>query len=434
MNFLDGGAYEYGTSKVAVNYGNLLLGSFTRNSTGSTTPGFGSWDTTALPFPALTPFSPGLGVGTQINGFDPINDGLAPYDLVWNIGIQRELPYQMFLSASYTGNRANFLPAQLNPPNQLAPQYLNQFGSQLGNNFATAGPALGIALPYPTFLTDFPTANVLQALRPYAQFAGIFDNFDNSGSSLYNAMQIQLEKRYTNGLSFLVSYNLSRMMANTNSGFTSFSNASLNKDNQAAEWAIDNNDRTHIISVAGTYELPFGKGRPFLNKGGLVNAILGGWQVSPILTYGTGTPLFTGTGGSVNVAGDPLGNGCAPCNRANVVSTSNMMFSYDNVYKGLPVINKADFSDPGPWVLGNQPRVLKQLRNPFRYNENIALGKYFDLGERVKLKLEIEYFNVLNRVIFGSPDENFNDANFGLVINSQNNTQRQGQGHLEVRF
>src|SRR5581483_8283469 len=145
----------------------------------------------------------------------------------------------------------------------------------------------------------FPTATLLQALRPYPQFAGIFNNFDNSGSSLYKAMQVQLEKRYTNGLSFLVSYNLSKMMSNTNSGFTSFANASLNKDNQKAEWSIDNNDQPNVINIAGTYELPFGKGRPYMNRGGIANAVLGGWQISPLLTYAQGTPLWSGTGGSV---------------------------------------------------------------------------------------------------------------------------------------
>jgi hypothetical protein len=271
-------------------------------------------------------------------------------------------------------------------------------------------------------------------LRPYPQYSNIFNNFDETGSAFYNAMQIQLEKRYTNGLSFLISYNLSKMMSNTNSGFTSFANAPLNKDNQKAEWTVDNNDQTNMINIAGTYELPFGKGRAFMNRGGIANVILGGWQISPLLTYATGTPLWSGTGGSVYVAGDPLGNNCAPCNRANVVSYKNMMFSYNNVYKGLPVINKADFSDPGPWVLGNAPRVIGQLRNPWGMNENIALAKYFPLGERVRLKLEVEYFNVLNRVIFGGPDINFNDSTFGQVINSQANTQRQGQGHLAITF
>jgi hypothetical protein len=235
----------------------------------------------------------------------------------------------------------------------------------------------------------------------------------------------------------LVSYNLSRMLSNSNSGFTSFAANALNKNNQAAEWTVDNNDQTHMINIAGTYELPFGKGRPYMNTGGWKNTIFGGWQISPLLTYATGTPLWNpngNSGGSVYVNGDPLGNNCAPCNRANVVSYNNIMFSYGKVYQGLPVINKADFSDPGPWVLGNGPRVIGGLRNPFNYNENIAFAKYFAIGERVKIKLEIEYFNVLNRVIFGSPDLNYEDSNFGRVINSQSNTQRQGQGHIEVRF
>ncbi|MBV8551513.1 MAG: TonB-dependent receptor [Acidobacteriaceae bacterium] len=437
MNYLDGGAYEYGTSKVAVNYGNLLLGSFTRAATGSTTPGFGSWDTNIAPVPSAVPFSPGLGVGTQINAFDPAKDGVAPYDVVWNIGIQRELPYQMFLSASYAGNRGDYLPSQLNPINQLNPAFLSQYGSLLGQSITSPQAiAAGIRSPYPNFVNDFgSSATVLQALRQYPQYSNIFNNFDNTGSSLYNAMQIQLEKRYTSGLSFLVSYGLSRMMSNTNSGFTSFASPSLNKNNQKAEWSIDNNDQTNMLSIAGTYELPFGKGKRFMNRGGVVNAVLGGWQISPLLSYGTGTPLYSSNNlGAVYVNGDPLGNGCGSCNRANVVSTSNMMFSYANVYKGLPVINKADFSDPGSWVIGNSPRVFGQLRNPFQANENIALAKYFSVGEKVKLKLEIEYFNVLNRVVFGGPDLNFEDANFGKVINSQNNTQRQGQGMLQINF
>lgn len=435
QNYLDGGAYEYGTSKVAVNYGNLLLGSFTRASTGSVTPGFGSWDTNLLPEPALVPFSPTLGVGTgSLNAFDPETDGIAPYNLAWSIGIQRELPGQTFLTVSYVGNRGNFLPSQLNPINQLYPGYLTNYGSLLGESVTSpAAVAAGIPIPYSNFVSDFgSSATVLQALRPYPQYSNIFNNFDNTGSSLYNAFQVTLQKRFSNGLGFLVSYNLSKMMSNTNSGFTSFANSSLNKTNQAAEWSIDNNDETNIVKVAGTYELPFGKGRRFLNKGGITNVILGGWQISPILTYHTGTPLWSGTGGSVNVPGDPLGNGCSDCNRANVVSYNNMMFSYDNVYKGLPVINAADFSNPGNWVLGKAPRVLGQLRNPFFSNEDIALAKYFPFGERVKLKLEVEYFNALNRMIFGGPNLLLTDPNFGLVIRSQGNTQRQGQALLEL--
>ncbi len=434
-NYLDGGAYEYGTNKVAVNYGNLLDGAFNRNSTGTTAPGFGSWDGNILPEPGAVPFSPTIGNAVGVNAFSP-NDGIAPYDIVWSIGIQRELPDNMLLSAHYTGNRGDFLPSQLNPINQLNQSYLplgTTLGAQVGSPAANAA---GIGSPYPSFLANYgSSATVLQALRPYPQFSSIMNNFDNSGSSFYNAMQLVLEKRYSTGLSFLVSYNLSRMMSNTNSGFTSFANVSLNKNNQAAEWSVDNNDQTNMISIAGTYELPIGKGKRFLNNRGLASNVLGGWQISPILTYQSGTPIWNGTGGSVTVPGDPLGNGCAPCNRADIVPGTQEMLSYSNVYKGLPVINAAAFTNPGLWTLGTAPRVLGALRNPWGLNENVSMSKRFHIGERVSAELRMSYFNLLNRVVFGSPNDLvLTDPNFGLVVNNQSNTQRQGQAQFQVSF
>jgi len=427
MNYLDGGAYEYGTSKVAVNYGNLLLGAFSRPSTGSTTPGFGSWETNVLPEPAPIPFSPTIGNAAPVNAFDR-GAGVAPYTLSWNIGVQRELPYQMYVSAAYVGNRSNYLPSQLNPINQLPPQYLS-LGNLLSQPInSPAAIAAGIPMPYPNFINDFgSSATVLQALRPYPQFADIFNNFDNTGSALYNAMQIQVEKRYSTGLSFLVSYTLSRMMSNTNSGFTSFVSRSLNKDNQASEWSIDNNDQTHFLSIAGTYELPIGPGKPYLNANNLAGRLLlGGWQISPLLTYASGSPL------QVNVAGNPLGNGTG--NRPNIVPGAQLQFSYNNVYSGQPVLNAAAFTDPGIWAIGNEPRYVAGMRTPFGLNENIAVAKYFSIGERVKAKLEMEYFNVFNRVIFCGPNTYLPDPNFGKVINSQCNTQRQGQAHFAITF
>ena len=304
LNFLDGGAYEYGTSKVAVNYGNLLDGSTTVKSTGTTAAAFGSWDSNQLALPAPTPFSPSLGTASSIDAFDPSKDGLAPYDVVWSLGLQRELPYDMFLRASYTGNRGNRLPSQLNPINQMNPQYLS-LGPILGD-LVTSPQAIaaGIKIPYANFVSQYGSAaTVQQALLPYPQFASIFNNFDDNGSSLYNAMQIQVEKRISNGLSFLVSYNVSKMMSNTNSGFTSFGGAALNKNNQKAEWSVDNNDQPEMLNIAATYELPFGKGRKYMtNSNRAVDAVLGGWQISPLLTYASGTPL------QIGVPGTPLGN------------------------------------------------------------------------------------------------------------------------------
>ena len=432
MNYLDGGAYEYGTSKVAVNYGNLLNGSFFRNSTGTTAPAFGSWDKNSQPLPAAVPFTPSIGNAASIDAFNPVVDGRAPYDVVWSLGVQRELPYNMLLTAAYTGNRGDFLPGQLNPINQINPAYLAKYGSLLGQAVnSPAAIAAGIQSPYPGFISDFgSSATVLQALRPYPQYSGIFDNFDDSASSLYNAAQVQVQKRYTSGLNFLVSYTLSRMMSNTSSGFTSFNSASLNKDNQKSEWSIDNNNQTNVISIAGTYELPIGRGKPFLrNASKLANALVGGWAISPLLTYAQGSPL------EVTVAGNPLGNGTS--NRPNIVAGVQQMFSYSNVYSGKPVLNAAAFSDPGQWAIGNEPRYISGIHGPWYLNENFAAAKSFRITEHVTAKIEMEYFNAFNRVVFCNPDTNLEDVsngNFGKVINCQNNPNRQGQAHFSIRF
>ena len=133
LSYLDGGAYEYGTSKVAVSYGNLLQGSFSRKSTGGVTPGYGSWDAQVMPAPATSTINPSLGIGTTIRAFDPKRDGLAPYVQQWNAQLQRQLPYNLFLNVAYIGNRTIHLPGQLNPLNQPNPSIL-QYGSLLTDN------------------------------------------------------------------------------------------------------------------------------------------------------------------------------------------------------------------------------------------------------------------------------------------------------------
>ena len=249
--FLDGGAYEYGTNKVAVNYGNLLTGSFTRNSTGSFTSSFGSWDTNSIPAVNPTPFSPGLGAGNQINAFSPSKDGYAPYSQQWNVNLQRELPFNMFVTAAWVGNRIIHLPSQNNKIDQMDPKYDASLGSQLADVFQPGQTSLdGVPLPYPNFVNDFGgSATVAQALVPYPQYSNIFNNFEGFGTTYYQAAQIEIEKRYTNGLSFRAGYTLSRLMDNTSSGFSSFTSGGINKYNQKPEWAISNANEPQTLKA-----------------------------------------------------------------------------------------------------------------------------------------------------------------------------------------
>jgi hypothetical protein len=485
VNFLDGGAYEYGDNKLAVGYGNLLAGITNFNSLGSNIPNYGQWDNNALAIPPATTFSPDLfnssGVLHQF-GRDP---GKYPYSQAWNVGVQREF-HNLFLSVAYIGNRVVHLPSMLNPINQTNPQFLSQFCpsadpndanclmSPGSPNFAWTSAASQAALqsagfssatvacpatsnnaglsgtfftPYVNFLCDYgSSAGLSQALLPHPMYnpsesgGGLFNQFDTNGTALYNALQVQAQKRYSSGLSFLISYTASKTMSNTDTGFAAFNFGSENRFNQKSEWTIAGNDQTHLLNLSTVYELPIGPGKKFLNKGGLLaKNILGGWQVSGVFQYASGTPYTVYSNNN-----DPFLNGF---NRANFDPSVGLHLNYNNYYKGLPVFNTAAFSDPG-FAAGNEPRVVSALRQPFNSNENLALAKRFFFGERVTAELRIEFFNILNRMqVCGynqGLDNNVQDGpgSFGLISPNGNggsntcqaNTARQGQAFFRISF
>jgi len=439
--FLNGGAYEYGTNKVAVNYGNLLVGSFTRSSTGGTSSSFGNWDTNVVPNPTATAFSPSLGHGNQINALSN-NDGYAPYSEQWNLNLQRELPWSTFLTAAFVGNRIIHLPSQLNPINQLDPKYDTQYGSQLADVFTTGATSVdGVPLPYADFVNDFGgSATVAQALTPYPQYSNIFNNFEGSGTTYYQSAQIEIEKRFSNGLSFLAGYTLSHLMDNTSSGFSSFTAGTVNKYNQKPEWTVSSSDEPQTLKASGTYELPIGPGKKYLNNHTTGN-LLGGWQVGWILDYEAGTPISGCNNASVCENGKPYPNSYNRPDRNSSVGLSTASYSRARDYF-VGKITKAQMFDPtafsttsSQYVIGNAVRIYSPLRNPAYLMENVNASKKFLFGERFKGILTVDYFNAFNRTQFNGPDGNANDGTFGQVTSQGSNiSNRQGQVQFRLEF
>lgn len=435
--FLDGGAYEYGTNKVAVNYGNLLVGSYSVNSTNTFSSAYGSWDTNVLPNPAATPFSPTLGRGgSQVDAFSK-KDGFAPYSQQWNINVQRELPYQMFLTAAWVGNREIHLPSQLNTINQLNPGNFALQGD-LGLSFADgSAQAKGYKLPYANFVNDFGgSATVAQSLVPYPQYGYIFNNFEGSGTAYYQSMQLQLEKRFTQGLSFLAGYTLSREFNNTTSGFTSFIANSLNKYNQKLEWAPTTGAPPQTFKLSGTYELPIGPGKSHLNNHGVTGQVLGGWQVSWITHYYAGTP----DGNLSENLSFPYPNGGNRPDRNNSVKLGTASYARERDYfvgkaSTAQIFDPNAFTATAPYTLGNAKRNYLEIRDPADYNEDVNVRKHFFFGERFQGILQVDYFNVFNRTLFNGPDMNKSDGTFGQAISQgQNNSNRQGQVEFRLEF
>jgi hypothetical protein len=441
--FLNGGAYEYGTNKVAVNYGNLLHNAFVRSSTGNTTSSNGQWDTNPIPS-VSTPvtFRPGLGAGVQTNALDKKKDGFAPYSQQWNINLQRELPFSTFITAAFVGNRVIHLPSLLNPLDQMNPSNLS-LDAKLADVFQLGQTSLdGVPLPYPNFVADFGgSATVAQALRPYAQYSNIQNNFEGYGTTYYQSAQVEVEKRFTDGLSFLAGYTLSHLEDNISSGFSSFENNALNKYNQKPEWVTSNNDEPQTLKVSGVYELPIGPGKKFVNNHTTGN-ILGGWQVGWYMDYEAGTPI-QGNNHGVYENGDPLKNGFNRPNRNSSVALSTKSYKKERDYwvGKIPVAQMfpadAFTTTSSPWVLGDAQRTYTKLRQPGVLKENLAAIKKFYMGEHLTGILKVDYFNAFNRTLFNAPDNNASDTTFGQISpgsTGSNISNRQGQVQFRLEF
>jgi len=437
MTQLDGGAYEFGTAFAASFMSSLLAGTYLRNSSGGNVPGVGSWDTNPLPLPQPTPFSPSIGNGGVIFAFNPEKDGRSPYLSAWNAGVQRELPWKVFLTANYVGNRAIHLPTTLSLTNQPYPSVL-QYGSLLGEPVnSPAAIAAGIKIPYPGFIQQLgASATVIQALTPFPQYQGFFPTYEMAGTTFYNAGQVQAEKRFDGGLSFLVNLTMGRLLGNTSIGSAPFSPNGLNAFNSRPEYVPSFLDQLYSQKNVVTYELPFGYGKKYLNSRGILANLLGGWQVSGILTYAGGYPFGaynTYNPLLVNSFDRPDINPSVPLTTYGY-NVSKNWFSNPNGAQPVQFPTNA-FVNTGPWELGNSLRAYAALRTPPFRNENIAVMKYFHIGERVRATLRIDYFNLFKRTQLQAPDNNSLDSTFGQVTNlSSQLPNRQGQATFRLEF
>jgi hypothetical protein len=446
---LDGGAYEYGTSQSASFMASLLAGQYLRASTGSNVPGYGSWDASPLPLPQETPFSPSIGNAGVIFNFpykdrqrppllpNTVKVGVAPSDVAWSFGVQRELPWNMFLTAAYVGNRAVHLPATLELSNQPNPSVL-QYGSLLGELVTSPDAvAAGIKVPYPNFVHDFGgSATVEQALTPFPQFGGYFPVFESDGTSFYNAVQIQAEKRFSNGLSYLASVTLGANTANTAIGSAPYSPNGLNAYNPKPEFVRSYIDQAYATSFVATYQLPVGLGQKYLNSRGVLGQLLGGWQFSGIATYSGGSPMGASNGYNpllVNGFDRPDIDPSVKLKTFNY-GLSKSFFTGKSATQPVQYPTNA-FVNTGPWAVGNSVRAYPALRSPPLRIENFDAIKSFHITERVAATLRVDYFNAFNRTQLQKPDNNSLDSTFGQITNlSSQISNRQGQATFRVEF
>lgn len=241
------------------------------------------------PFPNLWPTPPGssLGLATflgkNISFFNP--RAVNPYMQRWSFGVQQQLPKQVLLEISYIGNRGTRLFANRQydaiPNSSLSTTGVRDTAT---NNYLTA--------TFPNPFYPLPGSNIAgtsvarsQLLRPYPEFTSITGN-EPQGYSWYHSLQVVAERRFQQGFTIQGNYTWSKMMEAT---------AFLNAGDVMPEKVISDLDRTNRVSLSGIYELPFGKGKPFLSSAHpVVRQVAEGWQLQFTGQMNSGPPLSFG--------------------------------------------------------------------------------------------------------------------------------------------
>ncbi|MGA9510479.1 MAG: hypothetical protein WBV55_17805, partial [Candidatus Sulfotelmatobacter sp.] len=337
----------------------------------------------------------------------------------WNLDVERQIAKNLEASIAYVGSKGTHLPALNIIPNQVNPTYL-PLGSELTMNVSclTATPttcpnsvAAGVKVPYATF-----TGNINQALRPFPQY-GDFNQEDDSftpdrtGNSTFHSMQAQVNKRFAEGLSFLVSYTVSKNITDADSqgpGVAGFIGANAwigqNSYDRRAEKSVSSLDTPQRLVTSFFYELPMGHGKRLLNSGGVADRVVGGWSVSGILTYQSGLPteVYSPCGGT---AGAVLFAGCefTGSARVNVIPGAKQTNGRDLNPLTTPFFNSDAFAAPAPFTFGDEPRTLASARAFGGRDEDITIGKKTKIGERGVIDFRAEFFDMFNRHIYQQP-------------------------------
>ena len=305
----------------------------------------------------------------------------------WSMNIQQELTRNLVLEVGYQGSKGTHLPLLYNI-NQPPP-----------------GPG---------------TVAQKQALRPYPQFGNI-SFLDAVGNSSFNGLLTKLQQKYSNGLSFLLSYMYGKSIDNTPGtpyNVTPSRSSASDPTNFRRERGLSGFDLRHRFVFSPVYELPFGKGKPFLNSNRYVSWVVGGWQASGILTLQSGRP-FTVLVSQDNA--NVLGN----VDRPNVVGDGNAGPKTVQQWINVNAFRLAPFG-----TFGNEGR--NNLISPGWKNVDVVLSRNFQLLERLSLQFRAESFNVANHPNFDLPAQTFGVPGFGSITSAE--APRQIQFGLKVRF
>ncbi len=420
----------------------------------------------------------------------------------YSFGIQRELPGNIVVEARYVGTRsdniargidlnqidvvsngflADFIKAQQNLAVSIAANggninnatpFCNNPGCVALNIFQNGGVgsaghlAVGTGVTLTTLRTQLQNGTVADlaqlfvagnlnnhptlatpGLVPFVNFyrnpnIGQIELFTNAGYFRYNSLQLEARRRFSQGLYFQVNYTYSRNVTDTVGTSQGLFEPYLQNDRRDLDRQRADFDQTHTFNFNGIYQLPFGKGKMFMNHGGALDKLFGGWELSGLMQWGTGAPIsFLDTRGTLN-RGARSGRQTAYTTLTSTqiralsgIYEANGRIYYINptiigptgaaatgyTYPGLSTNTTFDgqaFFNLAPGQTGSLARTV--INGPRSLNVNAALLKNIRFTESMRIQLRAEAFNVLNNTNFFNNTQlaNINSTSFGQITSA----------------
>ncbi|HXW92801.1 MAG TPA: TonB-dependent receptor [Terriglobales bacterium] len=384
------------------------------------------------PFPDGLIQPPGRSLGllndVGYGAIGPLRTSFAartPYEQSWTFGFERQMPWNVVFGAHYIGKKGTHLyfsganNYDIIPLDKANPTEIGNLETYVSNPFAAVN---GGPISDPNSVLSGPQIQEFQLKLPYPQFpGGVTIDVPPIANSTYHALQLTANKRYSNGLELLVSYTWSKSiddssMYDTNVAWIGnygpyMGWALQDPTNPSSERSLSTFDVPSMLKFSYTYDLPIGRGKAFLgNMPRVLEALVGGWKTNGIWQISSGRPLsfFTFNGGtSLPTYGPQRPNFVAEPRRNYGAGWVNNFFA-----------NPSFLQVPAPFTLGNAPRTTGAVRTPLAFTSDLSIAKQFLLSnahEGIRLEMRLEAENAFNHPVFGTPDTNAGDPDFGSI-------------------
>ncbi|HEY6375881.1 MAG TPA: carboxypeptidase regulatory-like domain-containing protein, partial [Edaphobacter sp.] len=364
---------------------------------------------------SLDTYAPGMGQAFGTRGSVSDTGKVAPIGILGGTG--SNLPFIAASTDPAAFNNTNVNYNQYHAPVGGSYQWNLSIQEELNPNLAVELAYVGSHghdLPFPVDINQIPENKLSannKAFRPFPQFGNIFGSTNNALSN-YNSFQASIQKRLSHGVSFDANYVWAHFLSEMDSsGWGSRAGAQnyQRSFDPSANYGNSNFDVRNAFKGSAIYQLPFGKGRTFVNNNTLLDVLIGGWQTSGTLVVQSGQP-FTVSMKTDNSFALSQNSQWYP----NVIGNPHL--SSKGPYHGTNQwFNEAAFAVPTPGTFGNAGRNI--LNGPGLSQVNFSLGKTFAIWESVKFQLRADANNIFNHPSFNLPTTGGNQGSAQLVVN-----------------